>query len=131
MLLYSISEEISVSDINSIRFASVFDTHLFVFITEAIRIRICIQVYPCLNPNLIENTKTNTISVISIYIRSASLFLSISIVFRKSFFFPFGTQFFLWNTVLTMLFSENHNCVQKLNIKHISLNLVCFFQFKS
>ena len=33
---------------------SVFDTHLFVFVTEAIRIRICIRDYPFLNPNPIK-----------------------------------------------------------------------------
>ena len=44
---------------------SVFDTHLFVFITETIRICICICGYPCLNPNPIKNVKTNTILTIS------------------------------------------------------------------
>ena len=56
--LYSISEETSVSD--------VLRTHLFVFLTGAIRILICIQGYPYLKPNLIQNVKTNTILVISV-----------------------------------------------------------------
>ena len=49
---------------------SIFDTHLFVFVTKAIRIHICIRDYPCSNPNPIENVKTNTISTISVCIRS-------------------------------------------------------------
>jgi len=56
--LYSISEETSVSD--------VLRTHLFVFLTGAIRILICIQGYLYLKPNLIQNVKTNTILVISV-----------------------------------------------------------------
>ena len=49
---------------------SVFDTHLFVFVTEAIRIRIYIRDYPCSNSNSIKNVKANTISIIHIRIRS-------------------------------------------------------------
>ena len=44
---------------------SVFDTHLFVFVIEEIQIGICIQDYPCSNPNPIKNMKTNTMSTVS------------------------------------------------------------------
>ena len=49
---------------------SVFDTYLSVFVIKAIRICICIRIYPCSYPNLIENVKTNIILVISVRIRS-------------------------------------------------------------
>ena len=67
--LYSISKYISASNIIRIQFTP-YSIYLFVFVPKAIRIRICIWGYPCSNPNLIENVKTNTISGISIRIRS-------------------------------------------------------------
>ena len=36
---------------------SVFDTQLFVYVTKAIRIRICIRDNLCSNPNPIENVE--------------------------------------------------------------------------
>jgi hypothetical protein len=50
--------------------SSVFDTHLFVFVSENIHIRIRIRSYPYSNSNLNQNMKTNIISVISVHIRS-------------------------------------------------------------
>ena len=49
---------------------SVFNTHLFVFVTEAIRICIYIRDYPCSNSNPIRNVKADTISTIFVRIRS-------------------------------------------------------------
>ena len=62
--LYLISEEISIR-CYAHPSRSIFDTHLFIFVTEAIYIRICIRGYPCSNPNLVENMKTNITSMIS------------------------------------------------------------------
>jgi hypothetical protein len=50
--------------------SSVFDTHLFVFVSENIRICIRIRSYPYSNSNPNKNMKTNMISVISLCIRS-------------------------------------------------------------
>ena len=55
-------------DLHPVHF--VFDTHLFILITETIWIRVCIRDYPCLNPNPIENMKKITISTIFVCIRS-------------------------------------------------------------
>jgi hypothetical protein len=49
---------------------SVFDTQLFLFVSENIRICIRIRSYPYLNSNLYKNIKTNMVSVISVCIRS-------------------------------------------------------------
>ena len=60
--LYLISEEISVRCyVHPAR--SVFDTHLFIFVTEAIYIRIYIGDYPYSNPNSVENVKTTITSL--------------------------------------------------------------------
>jgi hypothetical protein len=50
--------------------SSVFDTQLFVFVSENICIRIRIRSYPYSNSNPNKNMKTNMISVISVRIRS-------------------------------------------------------------
>jgi hypothetical protein len=56
---------------------SVFDTHLFVFLTEAIRIRICIRDYP--NSNPIRNVKVDRISTISVSDLFTSLVINLGV----------------------------------------------------
>ena len=62
--LYLITEEISVR-CYAHPARSVFDTHLFIFVTEAIYIRIYIGDYPYSNMNSVENVKTTITSMIS------------------------------------------------------------------